>query len=67
MKNENMETLEKNFNSIEEREIQEDTPQPGKRDYDAPVLKSLGKLSTVTLGVSPGGADSGGPENTHTP
>jgi len=59
MKSENMEKSEKNVDSFDERVKQEDRAQLNKKDYASPSLRSLGRLSTVTLGGSPGIGDSG--------
>jgi len=61
MMNENMEISEKNVDSFDERVKQKDRAQLNKKDYAAPSLKSLGRLSTVTLGGSPGTGDVANP------
>lgn len=48
------------FNSKDTDEFEGKTHECSK-PYNAPVLKPLGKLSTVTLGGSPGIGDSGNP------
>jgi len=64
MKNGNMEMKAKKINFIEESAQLQSTVQQRKKVYVSPQMRSLGKLSTVTLGGSPGVADSGfgGPE-----
>ena len=55
----NMEMKEKQINFIEESAQLQSTVQQRKKAYMSPELRSLGKLSTVTLGGSTGSGDSG--------
>ena len=59
MKSENMETSEKNVDSFDKRAKLVNRAKLNKKDYASPSLRSLGRLSTVTLGGSPGIGDSG--------
>ena len=61
MKSENMEKSEKNVDSFDERVKQGGRVQLNKKDYASPSLRSLGRLSTVTLGGTPGTGDSNNP------
>ena len=67
MMNENMKISVKNVDSSDERAKLEDRVQLNKRDYAAPSLKSLGRLSTVTLGGTSGIGDSGNAANPFDP
>ncbi len=59
MMNGNMKISEKNVDSFDKRAKLGGRVQFNKKVYAAPSLKSLGRLSTVTLGGSPGIGDSG--------
>jgi len=58
MKNGNMEMKAKKINFIEESAQRQSTAQQRKKAYVSPELRSLGRLSTVTLGGTPGIGDS---------
>ena len=56
-----MEKSDKNVNGIDVKVKQQGRAKLDKKYYASPSLISLGRLSTVTLGGSPGGGDSGNP------
>ena len=59
-----MDTLKQKVNTAEEFEA---AASSAKKNYAKPALKTLGKLSTLTLGGSAGIADSGMPTGPEQP